>query len=154
MREYEMRMVISDHPVQEALMAKAKDHHERATLVGTWFNKGHIIIRKEDQESPAFIALRMEDELFVDPRDRFPTVELIARIQLALHAGRSHTKVDANPTATEIKARMEGVWSHGSVGMGRSYVYEEWADVLETAYANVAQITRDYRDGKGKSETK
>lgn len=85
-------MTISDSPdwrSQEARMAKAKAHHERTLLIGQWRNEGHITVIDDESRDAAYVHLRIEDEVFADPRDRFPSVELIAKLQLAIHAGRS-----------------------------------------------------------------
>ena len=148
----QMKMVISDDPVAEALMAKAKALHERATRIGKLFTAGHIVTLREDQTSPAFVAIRIEDEVIVDPRNAFPTVELMARIELALHAGRSHNKVtELVPRNTEIKSfRMPAALT--GYALAEALIspawMEEWAEVMECAYHNVSKITAAVTNGK------
>lgn len=110
----QMQLVISDAPVQDVKMALAKEHHERTGVIGLLMNQGHIKVLPD--EDPAFIRLQIEDEIFKEERARFPTTTLIARLQLAIHAGKSERNVERNS-------------------------YTGWDDALETGYNNVAKIT-------------
>lgn len=144
----QMQLVISDAPVQDVKMALAKEHHERTGVVGLLMNQGHVTILKD--EDPAFIRLQIEDEIFKEERARFPTTTLIARLQLAIHAGKSERNVERVEVASRNMAK------HAALGMSyhmgdqmhgvpKGYKsWEEvapWADALETGYNNVARIT-------------
>lgn len=117
-------MTVSDNDdwlVQESRMAKAKAHHERTSLFGQWCTAGHITVMEDND--PVNIRLRIEDEFFAEPRDRFPSTTLIAKLQLAIYAGRS--------------CKNENPFGPPNAG---SY-HSRWAQALESAYRNVAQIT-------------
>lgn len=85
-REY-MPLVIDDTPVQEARMAKAQVKHLRQRRMGAWLNEGTV--RALDTEDPVAIHFMVGSEEFSDYRSQYPSEGLVARIQLAVHAGET-----------------------------------------------------------------
>lgn len=121
MTKRQVKPAAGNQRVQFARMAKARAVQERASLVGTWCNRGEVAVVVDD--NPAYISIRVGTETFHDVRERFPTEGMIARIQLALHAG--HSCRNEPPRTVQ----------QGLDAMG-------YALGLETAYHNVAEITR------------
>lgn len=80
-------LITTDDPVSDVKMALAKEHHNRAKQVEKLILAGHVSVVEDD--NPAFIRVRIEDEFFQDERSRFPSTTMIARLQLAIQAGRS-----------------------------------------------------------------
>ncbi len=140
----QMRLMISDDgPVQDALMAKAKEAHDRTCMIGVLTNQGHIRVLEDND--PLNIRLVLEDEVFAEPRDVFPSAVLIARLQLAINAGRSErnltvqTIVDAADQMSRYKYQYGGIAGQGN--HGRTYKLDARSLAMEQGYANVAKIT-------------
>lgn len=84
----QMRMIVTDDgPVHDVKLALAKEKHDRTVVINALFQAGHVQVMADDD--PINIRIRIEDEFFAEPRDVFPTTNLIARVQLALQAGLS-----------------------------------------------------------------
>lgn len=83
----QMKLTVSDEPVRDVKMAQAKEAHDRTTVLGLLMNEGHVTVLNTDD--PNFITLKIEDETFIETRKGFPTTVLMARLQLAIHAGKS-----------------------------------------------------------------
>lgn len=96
-------------------LALAMEQQQRATTMTKWFNEG-LIAFIEDCD-PLFIRVKIEDEVFTDPRDEFPTTAMVARVQLAIAGGRNEHRTPP--------------------GGGQQW----WADAMEHAYHNVARVT-------------
>ena len=116
-------------------MANAKAHHERSTLVGMWLSARHVIALPIEN---GVIRLQIEDEIFYDRAEKFPTPELVARLTLAINAGRSHRKElgrieDFNPNAP---------LSFSGPTISNLAWTAQWAEAMEQAYANVARQTK------------
>lgn len=83
----QMRLIITDDPVSDVKMALAKEHHDRTIKLGELVTAGHVTVL-EDNDAVR-VRLQIEDEVFTEDRERFPSTELMARLQLAVHAGRT-----------------------------------------------------------------
>lgn len=68
-------------------MALAREQHDRRGAFQNLQAHGHVRIATTEQ--PAHITVQIEDEFIDDDRERFPTTNLMARLQLAVAAGRS-----------------------------------------------------------------
>lgn len=68
-------------------MALAREQHDRRGAFQNLQVHGHVRIATTEQ--PAHITVQIEDEFIDDDRERFPTTNLMARLQLAVAAGRS-----------------------------------------------------------------
>lgn len=82
-----MKLVISDDEVGLVKMALAREHHDRMVAFQHMQGQGHVKVVTNEQ--PAHITVQIEDEYLDDERGRFPTTHLMARLQLAIAAGRS-----------------------------------------------------------------
>lgn len=82
-----MKLVISDHEVSDVQMALAREHHDRRGAFQNLQAQGHV--RLVETADPARIHVQVEDEVLHDERARFPTTVLMAKLQLAIAAGRS-----------------------------------------------------------------
>lgn len=76
-----------DAHVSDVRLALAKEHHDRLDVLQGLVGRGHVTIVQD--ENPATVTVQIDDELFSEPRDHFPTTVLMARLQLAVHAGKS-----------------------------------------------------------------
>lgn len=83
----QMRLIITDDPVSDVKMALAKEHHDRTQKLRELVAAGHVTVL-EDNDAVR-VRLQIEDEVFGEERQCFPSTELMARLQLAVHAGRS-----------------------------------------------------------------
>lgn len=120
-------------------LALAKEHHDRASLIGLWTNQGNISILQTDD--PGTITVRLDDEFFSEARDKFPTSTLIARLQLAIASGRSDRN---NPAVAQELAQVHHIGTPRR-SLTRDEIFrDDWirADALASAYHNVAEITR------------
>lgn len=146
-----MRVTDDDNVLEDiVLMAQAKERLDRTTLFGKWINEGHVTVLPED--NPYYITVQIEDERHREERGEFPSVALIAKLQLAIHAGRSDRNL--HPA---------GLWGGGYVGRiggGAAPVYhvgeatQEWwhaCSALEQAYTNIASITAAVKPKKLKA---
>lgn len=84
-----MNLIVSSHDahVSDVRLALAKEHHDRLNILQGMVGQGHVTIVQD--ENPATVTVQIDDELFSEPRDHFPTTVLMARLQLAVHAGKS-----------------------------------------------------------------
>ena len=85
-----MKLMISEAAhsvVQDVKLALAKEQHDRRRTVDIWLMAGDAMLLGDC--NPATITLQIEDEKFSCDREKFPTVEMVARMQLAIHAGQS-----------------------------------------------------------------
>lgn len=89
-----MKLVISDDEVSLVQMALAREHHDRKNSFRTLQDRGHVHV--VNSEKPAHITVQIEDEFIDDDRERFPTTVLMARLQLAIAAGRSCRNLRTN----------------------------------------------------------
>lgn len=80
-----MKMLVTDHEVDLVRLALAKEMHERSEVFQRLCRQGHVIVLQEND--PVTIRCRVGDELFECERNCFPSIELMARVQLAVHAG-------------------------------------------------------------------
>lgn len=127
----QMKMLITDDgPVQDVLTARAKEHHERTTEMGRLMNLGHV--RPVEDNCATHITVEVQDEFFTDVRERFPTTELMARVQLAIAAGRS-----CNNGTSMTAERLDRVWVDEN--------YSHRAEVIAQGYANVSALTAAVR---------
>lgn len=158
-----MKMLIGDEPVQEALMAKAKSHHDRTCEIGALVNTGHVTVMVDDD--PLNIRLRIEDEFFAEPRTVFPSEAMVARLHLAIHAGRSDRNLSQKEHAMDAMSyglrdwKTSKAWGGkmtNSMQQGASFdevrvpdmyaPFERkreagWLDAIGTGYENVRKIT-------------
>lgn len=133
-------MIITDWDQEKddiVRLALATALHERTGRIGAWCNKGVISVVEDND--PLNVRLRMEDVYFSEPRAVFPSIELIAKIALAINAGLDdgqRPRIESYKGADEI-----------SYGVAAHKHYERyasnrvWVDELEHAYHKVAQIT-------------
>lgn len=158
-------MVIDDEGdtrVHDVKMARAKEHHERTTAMHALMQSGDVTVM-EDMD-PAIVRVRVDDEFFTDKRDAFPSTQLLARVQLAIHAGRSD-RVRQHKEAVDrhlSDAMVYGISMHSQMEsrvhrrrVGKSEILAmgygdgatdraapmEWYDAMEIAHHNTAQIT-------------
>lgn len=82
-----MKLVISDAEVSLVQMALAKEQHDRRGAFQNLQVQGHVKVVQT--EKPAHITVQIEDEFIDDERARFPSPLLMAKLQLAVSAGRS-----------------------------------------------------------------
>lgn len=101
----QMKLVITDDPVSDVKMALAKEHHDRTMKLGELVAAGHVTVM-EDCDAVR-VRVKIEDEVFSEDRERFPTTELMARLQLAIHAGlseRNRVKIMGDNHASDAMA--------------------------------------------------
>lgn len=82
-----MRLIITDDPVSDVKIALAKEHFDREVKLGELVTAGHVTVLEDNDV--VCVRVQIEDEVFTEERRRFPSTELMARLQLAVHAGRS-----------------------------------------------------------------
>lgn len=73
--------------VQDVLLALAKEQRDRSDVFSALLRAGHVSVMEDN--NPALIRVRIEDEYFEEERSRFPSTGLMARLQLAIAAGRT-----------------------------------------------------------------
>lgn len=81
-------MLITDDPTTSddiVKMARVAELEVRARTMHGWIDSGDVNIILDDD--PLNIRIQVGTEVFADPRDQFPTIATLARVQLALHAG-------------------------------------------------------------------
>lgn len=90
--DYHIAMLDAE-PLPSDMLAHAlhMEQQERKARVMSYVHQGHVAI--EYDNNPAHICVRIEDELLSDARERFPSITLMARVELAIAAGLSHRKV-------------------------------------------------------------
>lgn len=78
------------------------EHENRMNAFRNLQAQGHVTIMMDEQ--PDVIRVRIDEEYFTDSRADFPTSHLIARLQLAVHAGQSDRKriLDTGKTPRDI----------------------------------------------------
>jgi hypothetical protein len=140
-------IVIDDAPVRDVKMALAKEHHDRTTVLHLLMQSGSVRVVQDCQ--PSTISVQIGDEVFTDQREAFPSTQLMARVQLALHAGQA-CKSQPDPSAGD-PYRMMGEALHRQLEQVRMYDTDVWlnppvwSEAMELAHSNTAQITRDAR---------
>lgn len=82
-----MPLLVSDRPIGDVEVARKKEHHARFKRISTLIAQGHI--RVVDDNNADAISVQIEGEVFSSARMDFPTIELLARVELAIAAGRS-----------------------------------------------------------------
>lgn len=82
-----MRLIITDDPVDDVKMAMAREKHDREQRISALVGSCHVSIMCDDD--PVNVRLRIEDQFFSEPRERFPSIKMVADIELALAAGLS-----------------------------------------------------------------
>lgn len=83
-----MRMLIGDDAtVQDVKLALAKEQHDRNAVFNQLVASGDVSVLMD--MNPEIVRVRVDTEIFSDARKSFPSSQLMARVQLALHAGLS-----------------------------------------------------------------
>lgn len=141
-------MLVDDAPIPEVAMARAAEHHARTTEFGRICNEGHVRVINDDD--PLNIRCKVENEVFSCPRDVFPTTELMARLQLAIAAGLSCTKLPREEFEHQMDAyrymiqgrKVDRVWVDEHYGAPR--IEMDWArtEAVAQGYNNVAKKTK------------
>lgn len=75
---------------QIARMARKAEHHDRCVMFQRYLKEGHVEVLCDAE--PLFVRVQIEDEILKDPRDDFPTTLMMAKLALAIAAGRSHRR--------------------------------------------------------------
>lgn len=149
-------MLIDDDPVSEAKMALAKEHHDRTSAFGRLCNEGHVKVVEDND--PINIRCRIEDEFFAEERSRFPSTLLMAKLQLAIAAGRSCRNDPKDETETAQHQLDAYRYAYGGRAMGNSAPlgvrygkssHMSWmsapvSEAVATGYNNVAAITKKF----------
>lgn len=130
-----MNLIVSSHDahVSDVRLALAKEHHDRLNVLQGLVGRGHVTIVQD--ENPATVTVQIDDELFSEPRDHFPTTVLMARLQLAVHAGKSdlHRMTSAiDHQADAMSYTMAGLKQHESRAFRRGLP----ADVIYHTYGD------------------
>lgn len=131
-----MKMLITDDPTtldDIVKMARVAEQEVRARTMHGWIDSGDVSIVLDDD--PHNTSVRVGTEVFSDPRDQFPTIATLARVQLALHAG-----VTSRDEPPDIYRRVAYAMHYGKSPMYRGYArppgdyvwYEEAADFTAT----------------------
>lgn len=130
-------MLVDDAPIPEVAMARASEHHRRTSEFVRLCNGGHI--RVLQAEEPDFITVEIEGEQLSDRRDSFPSTLLMAKLQLAVKAGRSNRKTFTADYHIATARSADTVWQD-----------EAWAneDAVALGYHNATKQTRAQRRAK------
>lgn len=137
-------MLVDDEPIPEVAMARALEQHERTSEFDRLCNLGHVRVVQDNCAS--HITVQIEDEHFTDIREEFPSVQLMARLQLAIAAGRScrntpsdwfEHQADAFRHLYARRTSPDAVW----LDEGDLYV----SDAVAQGYSNVAKKTKRQR---------
>lgn len=84
-----MKLIVTDDaPVTDVKMALAKEHHDRMEVFQELCMRGVCSVIIDNH--PMKISVQIGEEIFQEPRPVFPTTVLMARLQLAIHAGQSN----------------------------------------------------------------
>lgn len=141
-------MVTSDEPIRDVQMALAKEHHERTTEFGRLCNLGHVNVVEDN--CATHITVEIEGEYFTDIREKFPTTQLMARLQLAIAAGRSENNgsvftIDKMEHMIKQLAAYRDIYPQPQWGNHRQFVHDEniWTrdEAVAQGYENVSKIT-------------
>lgn len=112
-----------DQMLQDILRAaKAIEYKERMDRIMRWEQEGHI---RTFQHLEKHIVVQVENTTFQETRAEFPTVELIAKLALAIHSGLSCRTIGTD--YGEQYATYAGIGNHDRYG-GQAYnrfFYEE-----------------------------
>lgn len=119
-------------------LALATELHQRIGRINEWVNNADIEVIKDD--NPDAVTLACGDDIqWTEPRNDFPSANLVAQIALALHTGHRGPRTR---TIVEIKNY------RGSDPLGFSRPYQGrvidrvWLDEMaEYAYGRVAALT-------------
>ena len=130
--------------LKDLKLALAKEQHLRTSEFGRLCNLGHV--RVVEDNNPALITVAIEDERFSDERAKFPSVRLMARLQLAIAAGRSENNGSVLKLDDLLKAK-DTISSYGWPGGGMHYesnayieapaVWDRW-EAISQGYANAS----------------
>lgn len=141
-----MLMLIDDDPVSEVKMALAKEHHDRTSEFGRLCNIGHVKVVEDND--PINIRCRIEDEYFAEERTRFPSTLLMAKMQLAIAAGRS-CRNERDIKAEVAQHKLDTYrYTYGGARDWKSRqalmdIYSPVAEAVARGYSNVSTITKE-----------
>jgi len=137
-------MIVDDVPISEIRMARAKEHEARRDAFGKLVAVGHVKILLDCD--PEVIRVQVEDEIFTDARTDFPSIVLMARLQLAIAAGQSsqNSPRDEYDTVDAMRYAM-----HNHVALSYDQI---WVD--EVAADPFMPFESGYRRGKTKKLAK
>lgn len=156
-----MKLIITDDaPVNDVKMALAKERHDRQQKIYELFGEGHC---SADMESGhPIVTVAIEGEVFREARDVFPTVGLMARLQLAINAGQSNRNLGAGPGPTHAADAMAYGMTYGGRAGGNmtateiNRLYQDsrissyrasdlYADVAKSVTATVKKFRKGLR---------
>lgn len=136
-------MLIDDEPIPEVEMALAQEQHNRTSEFGRLCNEGHVRVLLDCD--PNYVRCEIEGEIFSELRENFPSIVLMARLQLAIASGRSCK--NQPPERDHAVEDMRQMWQRGNHGRQTDYVWKDeidWArsEAISQGYSNVAKITK------------
>ena len=131
--------------LKDLKLALAKEQHLRTSEFGLLCNLGHV--RVVEDNNPARITVAIEDERFSDERTKFPSVQLMARLQLAIAAGRSEKNVLAGAWHDQ---KIYGGPDGGGIRAGIApCIWDRW-EAVSQGYANAtSELTATVKRPKG-----
>ncbi len=154
-------MLIDDNPISEVKIALAKEHHDRTDVFSNLCRAGHVKVSADN--NPAMISCENEGEIFTEERNHFPSTVLMARLQLAVAAGRSCTNTPSDTEHASVIQHQLDAYRYAicaqnmgkKYGIGKSpllsagyrtrvdtaWIDDELADAVACGYSNISKIT-------------
>lgn len=130
---------------QIARMARKAEHHERCVMFQRYLKEGHVEVLCDAE--PLFVRVQIEDEILRDPRDDFPTTLMMAKLALAIAAGRSHRRLQRIESYHAADA-MSYAFNSGKAPYGNRVWFDE-ASIAVDWQKITAAVKPPHRKQKG-----